>query len=358
MTRYAKLTQTGTPTTALNASFATNVMTVNSLTGSLVNSPNLTAVGTFIYGASVPANTYITAQLTGSVGGTGTYSLSTTPGTIGSEACTTQFGWQVPAGVTNLNLIECEGSGYGGEGSVNAGGGGGAYSNVANFGVTPLSWIPYHVAATSIGTISSAPTSGGHTWFNGTALASATVSAASSGGTGGGLALNSIGTTKFDGGSSGGSAQGGGGGGGPLGHGGSSNGSSSGGGGGNGGGSNGGVNSGGFYGSGGNNHGGTGGGAGVLGGNPGNSGTNGGGGGGGDPGGSGGNGTDFADGATGSGGGGGTTGSNGHVSGNGGLYGGGGGPAQNTTAGGNGAQGVILISMPNAATSFSFGGVM
>lgn len=339
----------------MNAQFATNVMTVNSLTGSLVNSPHSTAVGTFIFGASVPANTFITAQLTGTIGGTGTYSLSTTTGTIEAEACTTLFGWQVPPEITNLNLIECIGSGFGGEGSTNSGGGGGAYSNVANFAVTPGNWIPYHVASQSLGTISSAPTSGGNTWFNGTSLSSATVSAASSSGIAGGLALNSIGTTKFDGGSSGGSAQGAGGAAGPLGHGGSGNGSSSGGGGGNGGGSNGGTNAGGFYGSGGNNHAGSGGGAGVLGGNPGNSGTNGGGGGGGDPGGSGGNGTDLADGIHGSGGGAGTTGSNGHVSPNGGLYGGGGGPAQNTTAGGNGAQGIILISMPS--TGFSFGAV-
>lgn len=58
------------------ATFATNVMTVASVTSGTVN------VGTLVTSAGVAAGTYVTAQLTGTPGGVGTYSLSTTPGTI------------------------------------------------------------------------------------------------------------------------------------------------------------------------------------------------------------------------------------------------------------------------------------
>lgn len=67
--------------TAVTASFATNVMTVT--VGSNIKP------GSLIVGAGVPANTYVVAQLTGTTGGAGTYSLSTTPGTIASQANTT-----------------------------------------------------------------------------------------------------------------------------------------------------------------------------------------------------------------------------------------------------------------------------
>ena len=66
--------------TAVTASFATNVMTVT--VGSNIKP------GSAVVGAGVPANTYVVAQLTGTAGGAGTYSLSTTPGTIASQANT------------------------------------------------------------------------------------------------------------------------------------------------------------------------------------------------------------------------------------------------------------------------------
>lgn len=67
--------------TAVTASFATNVMTVTA--GSNIK------VGSLIVGAGVPAATYVTAQTGGTTGGAGTYTLSTTPGTIASQANTT-----------------------------------------------------------------------------------------------------------------------------------------------------------------------------------------------------------------------------------------------------------------------------
>jgi len=66
-------------TGTITASFATNVMTVTA-TGVYI-APGMKATGT-----GVPANTYIEAQLTGSAGSTGTYSLSTYPGTVSSAA--------------------------------------------------------------------------------------------------------------------------------------------------------------------------------------------------------------------------------------------------------------------------------
>ncbi|WP_347220264.1 hypothetical protein [Chryseobacterium sp.] len=66
--------------TAVTASFATNVMTVTA--GSNIK------VGSAVIGAGVPANTFVTAQTGGTTGGAGTYTLSTTPGTIASQSNT------------------------------------------------------------------------------------------------------------------------------------------------------------------------------------------------------------------------------------------------------------------------------
>jgi hypothetical protein len=63
---------------AITASFATNVMTVTATASTL-------KVGQAITGTSIPANTYISALGTGT-GGTGTYTLSTSPGTLSSQA--------------------------------------------------------------------------------------------------------------------------------------------------------------------------------------------------------------------------------------------------------------------------------
>jgi hypothetical protein len=64
------------------ASFATNVMTVTAVGSGTIN------VGDKVTSSGVTDGTYITAQLTGTPGGTGTYQLSTTPGTITSQAAT------------------------------------------------------------------------------------------------------------------------------------------------------------------------------------------------------------------------------------------------------------------------------
>lgn len=64
----------------VTASFATNVMTVTATNGVL-------AVGQSVVGTGIPANTYIAPGGTGT-GGTGTYNLSTTPGTVASETVT------------------------------------------------------------------------------------------------------------------------------------------------------------------------------------------------------------------------------------------------------------------------------
>jgi len=67
---------------AITASFATNVMTVTVTSGVILP-------GAAVGGTGVPANTYVlpygTSGTTG-VGGTGTYALSTSPGTVGSAA--------------------------------------------------------------------------------------------------------------------------------------------------------------------------------------------------------------------------------------------------------------------------------
>ena len=64
---------------SFTASFATNQMTVTA-------APALPLkIGQSITGATIPANTFITAFGTGT-GGTGTYTLSTSPGTIAAQA--------------------------------------------------------------------------------------------------------------------------------------------------------------------------------------------------------------------------------------------------------------------------------
>ena len=64
------------------ASFATNVMTVVTSTGGPLH------VGSLVTSAGVAAGTYVTAQTSGTPGGVGTYTLSTAPGTIATQAAT------------------------------------------------------------------------------------------------------------------------------------------------------------------------------------------------------------------------------------------------------------------------------
>lgn len=74
---------------SITASTATNVLTVTAVAyGTL-------AVGMLIVGTSIPAGTYISSLGTGT-GGTGTYNLSTTPGTVGSETMTASAWIETP----------------------------------------------------------------------------------------------------------------------------------------------------------------------------------------------------------------------------------------------------------------------
>ncbi len=91
-TTGAAISGAGSPTSVTGsigftgtASFATNVMTVVAQTaGSLIE------VGDTVTSAGVAGGTTITAQLTGTPGAVGsTYSLSTAPGTIATQAATT-----------------------------------------------------------------------------------------------------------------------------------------------------------------------------------------------------------------------------------------------------------------------------
>ncbi len=89
---------TGTIGASFNGQTATSVLTVNSITSGVFS------VGDQILGAGLPANTKITTFGTGT-GGTGTYNLSTVPGTIAAEAMTSLS--SVIAQVTNVpaNLV-------------------------------------------------------------------------------------------------------------------------------------------------------------------------------------------------------------------------------------------------------------
>ncbi len=114
--------------------------------------PNdLMEVGTVLYGAGVPANTYITAFLTGS-GGTGTYRVSTDTGAmVAGTPLEVRYGWLVPEDWSETNLVECLGAGgNGGDGLVGlsrggGGGGSGGYASQTITGLTPGSYVPYQV---------------------------------------------------------------------------------------------------------------------------------------------------------------------------------------------------------------------
>ena len=80
------------------ASFATTVMTVTVAPGT-----NL-AVGDSVTGSGIPANTYISSFGTGT-GGTGTYNLTTTPGTISAQATTSSSWIETRFSALSLALI-------------------------------------------------------------------------------------------------------------------------------------------------------------------------------------------------------------------------------------------------------------
>lgn len=86
------------------ASFATNVMTVTAVANGAIHA------GQKITSSGVTSGTYILAQLTGTPGGAGTYSLSTTPGTITSQAVTgtswIETDWYVKSAGNVMDLIK------------------------------------------------------------------------------------------------------------------------------------------------------------------------------------------------------------------------------------------------------------
>jgi hypothetical protein len=91
----------------VTATFATNVMTVTAVTdGTLVPGQLLTDST-----AGLAAGTYIVNQLTGTTGGIGTYTVSTTPGTLATGTVNasawieTPFFFQTPANVGELAII-------------------------------------------------------------------------------------------------------------------------------------------------------------------------------------------------------------------------------------------------------------
>lgn len=291
---------------------------------------------------------------------------------ITSTASTT---WTVPADWNNAsNTIEVIGAGGGGRSSGNSGAGGGAgggYSKIINW----ASSTPGNSVTIQIGSSTAAQTTGGDTFFNGSACSGSSICA--KGGPGataaaGAIAVatsSAVGQIKYKGGNGGAgngtadSGGGGGGAGGPNGDGadggpGDTDGTTDGVGGGGGGHGGGGTGGSGILsdtigGAGGTNYLGSGSGAAgngstcAGGGNGGNGSAGGGGGGGDDPGtgcngGTGGDGQEWQTSpAYGSGGGGGGIGDSGPNGGGGGKYGGGGGGG---TTGGSGAQGIIVIT--------------
>lgn len=86
---------------AVTASFATNVMTVTAVTGTPL------AVGQLITAATgataLPVNTYIASLGTGT-GGAGTYNLTTTPGTIASQANVASVVVETPFSILSVSL--------------------------------------------------------------------------------------------------------------------------------------------------------------------------------------------------------------------------------------------------------------
>jgi hypothetical protein len=96
---------TGTIGASFNGQTATSVLTVNSITSGVFN------IGDQILGTGLPANTRIASFGTGT-GGTGTYNLTTTPGTIAAEAMTSLS--SIIAQVTNVpsNLIAGQNAAY------------------------------------------------------------------------------------------------------------------------------------------------------------------------------------------------------------------------------------------------------
>ena len=86
------------PVTGATASFATNVMTVT------VAGSGSFAVGQVITSTGVAAGTYISSLGTGT-GGTGTYNLSTSPGTIAAQAVTASSVYTLPSTAASQTMF-------------------------------------------------------------------------------------------------------------------------------------------------------------------------------------------------------------------------------------------------------------
>ena len=127
--------------------------------------------------------------------------------------------WTVPNDWDDTkNIIEVWGGGAGGHSNNNVSlagaGGGGGYSSISNLSLTPSASIAYAVGTGGVGeTLPVPPADGGGTWFNGTSVASSSVSAngglvGTTGGAGGlgGTTTGAVGTLKYAGGDGGSSA--------------------------------------------------------------------------------------------------------------------------------------------------------
>ncbi len=278
----------------------------------------------------VPFNSTVVPSSTNSPWGTGNFSATqfmvSNNATNDANNCTfsqqtviltSGTTWTVPSNWSSTNTIEVIGGGGGGGGPAanvkGGGGGGGAYAKISNLALTPNATVQISVGAGGAGGAAGATaingTNGGATWFNGTSLAAASVSAdggkgglAATTGGAGGLTTAGVGTVEYAGGAGGNGGTKGGGGGGAAGL--------------------NGAGRSGSNGSGGQGDADYGGSAGGL---------------------PGGDGNEW--GTAGSGGGGGAPGGGGAQAGfDGGLYGGGGGGGNNQGAGGSGRPGVIVIT--------------
>lgn len=119
--------------------------------------------------------------------------------------------WTVPpdwnSASNTIEIVAPGGAGAAVAGSKGAGAGGGAYSKKNNLTLTPGASVAYSVGAPGIGAASAVGSASTDAWFNGTGLASASVSAEAGKSANpanvaglGGKAANGIGDVKFDGG--------------------------------------------------------------------------------------------------------------------------------------------------------------
>jgi hypothetical protein len=204
------VTQTTAPTQTQTTSVSTNTQTSNTSNTSNTSSTAVTTTPT----PTVSTNTATTQ----------TSSTQTAPTTVTTTATPTVATVQTPKVIvltsgtsftvpsdwnSSNNTVEVIGAGGSGSASSlwnRCGAGGGAYSAATNIALTPGASISYQIGVGGAGVANyTFGKTGGDTWFNGSSISSASVSA--QGGTGGttapgtgGQASSGIGSVKFSGG--------------------------------------------------------------------------------------------------------------------------------------------------------------